>query len=134
MAIQVKTRILLTDASLLEHEDIKPQVEALTKAGHTVEVNETLKGYDFIAGPNCWLLRPEVVGLFTIAVKQARKVANADETRKAQQQAVKKATTRKPRASRKAHTGDIKAESTAGVEGPSTAHPDPHTSTDTAGE
>ena len=82
------------------------------KAGHSVEVNEDLKAYDFIAGPNCWLLRPEVAGLFAVAVKQAKKVANADEARKAQQQSAKETTKRKPRATGKAGSRSAKVKTT----------------------
>jgi hypothetical protein len=81
MAVQVPLKILITDPTILDHPDIDGQVDKLIKAGHDVTVDAALLQYDFICGPNCWLLRPEVAGLFTMAVTNARKVANADQKR-----------------------------------------------------
>src|SRR5690242_15381325 len=92
MAVQVPLKILITDGSLLAQDVIKEQIDKLEKVGHTVVIDETLKQFDFICGPNCWLLRPEVANLFTMAVTNARKVANADQERVDQ---VKLATARK---------------------------------------
>jgi hypothetical protein len=78
---QVPLRILITDSKLLEIESIKEQLDKLQKAGHLVTIDESLSTYDFITGPNCWLLRHEVAGLFTLALTNARKIANADQER-----------------------------------------------------
>lgn len=81
MAITIPLRILLTDPALAEHEDIKDQLERMRKQGHEIVVDGSMKGWDFIAGPNCWLLRPEVAGLFDMAVKNSRRIVNADTER-----------------------------------------------------
>lgn len=95
----VPLKILITDSSLLENEQLAEQVAKLEKAGHSIVVDDQFKAYDFITGPNCWLLRPEVAGLFTLAVTNARKVANADQKRVEQVAAAKgsKGTAGKPR-------------------------------------
>jgi hypothetical protein len=80
----VPLKILITDSSLLDNEQLVEQVAKLEKAGHSVTVDDKFKEYDFITGPNCWLLRPEVAGLFKLAIDNARKVANAD-TQRAEQ-------------------------------------------------
>ena len=72
------TRILLTDSSLLVHPDLKPILDELIAQGHTVETNDTLSQYHFVAGPNCWYCVPEVAGLFDLALKQARKIASIE--------------------------------------------------------
>src|SRR6185369_17448640 len=100
MAVQVPLKILITDGSLLAQDTIKEQIDKLEKAGHSIVIDEGLLTYDFICGPNCWLLRPEVAGLFTMAVTNARKIANADEARQQQVKETrvakrKKKTTRK---------------------------------------
>jgi hypothetical protein len=77
----VPLKILLTDPAIADSPDIGDQIDKLTKAGHDVTIDASMLQYDFIAGPNCWLLRPEVAGLFTMAVTNARKVANADQKR-----------------------------------------------------
>jgi hypothetical protein len=77
----VPLKILITDSSLLDNEQLAEQVAKLEKAGHSIVVDDSFKGYDFITGPNCWLLRPEVAGLFKLAIDNARKVANADQKR-----------------------------------------------------
>ncbi len=79
--IQVPLKILITDASLLASDVVKEQVDKLEKAGHSVVIDEGLKSFDFICGPNCWLLRPEVANLFILAVTNARKIANANQER-----------------------------------------------------
>ena len=72
------TRILLTDSSLLTHPDLKPILDELIAQGHTVETNDALSQYHFVAGPNCWYCVPEVAGLFDLALKQARKIASIE--------------------------------------------------------
>lgn len=119
MATHVPLKILLTDSVVAEHPDIKEHVEKLIKAGHTVVIDESLKQYDFIAGPNCWLLRPEVAGLFTVAVKNARVIANADQERVDKTKA-DKAAQRKPRKPSKARTRNTQTTFLAEPEGPST--------------
>jgi hypothetical protein len=93
----IRLKILITDSKLFEHPDLAPQLDKLRAAGHEVVIDDSLSSYDFITGPNCWLLRPEVAGLFTLAVTNARRIANADQER-AKQSTVKKVVTRKPRA------------------------------------
>lgn len=85
----VPLKIILTDSTLLADEGVKLQVDKLEKAGHSIVIDDSLKAYDFISGPNCWLLRPEVAGLFSMAVANARKVANADTQRMDQIKATK---------------------------------------------
>src|SRR6185503_17087993 len=80
----VPLKILITDSKLLAEEHVKEQIDKLEKAGHSIVIDDSLLTYDFICGPNCWLLRPEVAGLFTMAVTNARKIANADEARQQQ--------------------------------------------------
>jgi len=99
----VRLKILITDSKLFEHPDLAPQFDKLRAAGHEIVVDESLTQYDFITGPNCWLLRPEVAGLFTLAVTNARRIANADQER-AKQSTVKKVTPRKPRTASQAHS------------------------------
>jgi hypothetical protein len=82
----IPLKILLTDSSLLDNEQLVEQVAKLEKAGHSITVDDSFKQYDFVAGPNCWLLRPEVAGLFNLAVTNARKIAQADEGRKRENQ------------------------------------------------
>lgn len=117
MSIQIPLRILVTDPKLLENEEVSEQITILQKQGHEILVDQNLLKYDFITGPNCWYLTPQVAKLFTLAVKNARRVANADQTR-VEQQAAKKAATRKPRKPRKASTGGPKAEAPSVTEGP----------------
>ncbi len=74
----VPLKILITDSSLLADGTLAEQIAKLEKAGHSVTIDDSLKQYDFVTGPNCWLLRPEVANLFTLAVTNARKIANAD--------------------------------------------------------
>lgn len=114
MAASVPLRILVTDPALLEAPELKDQIETLAAQGHSVTVEPSLLSYDFICGPNCWFLRPEVAGLFSLALNNARKVANADKTR-AKQQTTKAGAPRKPRVSRKPRVGTtpVEAESSA---------------------
>lgn len=71
-------RILLTDSSLADHPDLKPLIDGLIEQGHTVDTNDLLSDYHFIAGPNCWYCVPEVAGLFDLALKQGRKIAGIE--------------------------------------------------------
>ncbi len=70
----VPLKILITDSSLLADGTLAEQIAKLEKAGHSVTIDDSLKQYDFVTGPNCWLLRPEVVNLFILAITNARKV------------------------------------------------------------
>lgn len=72
------TRILLTDSTVLQHPDLKPLLNELLAQGHVIDTNDELSKYHFVAGPNCWYCVPEVAGLFDLALKQARKVANIE--------------------------------------------------------
>jgi hypothetical protein len=116
--VQVPLRILITDSSLLDHPDIQPQIEKLKTAGHDIVVDDGLKKYDFITGPNAWLLRPEVANLFTLAVTNARKIANADKER-SEQVRTAKASKAKPKRARAASARVSK------VKGNPQAAPDP---------
>jgi hypothetical protein len=98
MATQVPLRILITDPAILEDPTLKAQIETLAAQGHTVSVDNLMLQYDFITGPNCWFLRPEVAGLFSMAINNARKVANADKTRTALKKEKKVAKPRKAKA------------------------------------
>lgn len=71
-------QILLTDSSLADHPDLKPLIDGLIGQGHTVDTNDSLSKYHFIAGPNCWYCVPEVAGLFDLALKQGRKIAGIE--------------------------------------------------------
>ena len=71
-------RILLTDSSLTDHPDLKPLIDGLIEQGHTVDHDDRLGQYHFIAGPNCWYCVPEVAGLFDLALKQGRKIAGIE--------------------------------------------------------
>lgn len=77
----VPLKILITDSSLLADEGVKEQIDKLEKAGHSIVIDDSMKAYDFITGPNCWLLRAEVANLFTMAVANARKIVASDEGR-----------------------------------------------------
>jgi len=101
----IPLRILFTNKGLYEHPDMADQLAALRKQGHEVLFDPGLDRYDFIVGPNCWFLRADVAGLFTLAVKNARRIANADTERVAQVTATKAAKT-KPRRPRKVATGN----------------------------
>lgn len=109
----VPLKILITDSSLLAVESVKEQIDKLEKAGHSIIIDDSLKQFDFITGPNCWLLRPEVAGLFTMAVTNARKIANADQERVEQVRLTK---TRKAPAkrARKVSTRSTQAETVTG--------------------
>lgn len=87
-----KLRILLTDSMLLVHPDTAPIFTALKEGGHHVDVDDDLD-YDFVAGPNCWYLIPEVAALFRAAVKVG---GNSEDKARAVQQAVEEAPQRKP--------------------------------------
>ena len=67
-------KILLTDSILAQHPDLKPIIDEMIAQGHTIDINENLGQYQFIAGPNCWYCVPEVAALFKLAVTQGRKV------------------------------------------------------------
>ena len=71
-------RILLTDSSLASHPDLKALIDRLIEQGHTVDTDDNLSKYHFIAGPNCWYCVPEVAGLFDLALKQGRKIAGIE--------------------------------------------------------
>jgi len=101
----IPLRILFTNKGLYEHPDMADQLAALRKQGHEILFDPSLDAYDFIVGPNCWFLRADVAGLFTLAVKNARRIANADTERVAQVTATKAAKT-KPRRPRKVATGN----------------------------
>lgn len=113
---QVPIKVLITNSKLLEHPDINEQLDKLTKAGHAVTIDDSLAGFDFITGPNCWLLRPEVAGLFTLAVTNARKIANADKER-VEQVSLAKASKRAAKGATKISKRKPKVERAAKVEG-----------------
>lgn len=71
-------RILITDSSLCEHPEFKQILEDLTAQGHTIDINDDLSKYHFIAGPNCWYCVPQVAQLFQLALKQGRVIAGIE--------------------------------------------------------
>lgn len=89
-------RILLTDSTLLQHPDAKPILDALLAQGHTIDTNDDLAQYHFVGGPNCWYMVPEVMGLFDLAVNQARKIATME--KKAMPKKAKVVKEKKPKA------------------------------------
>jgi hypothetical protein len=76
-------RICVTDSMLLEHPDLKGVFDKLIHDGHVLDVKDELD-YDFVAGPNCWYLIPEVAQLFKGAVEAAVRGNNADKARAVQ--------------------------------------------------
>ena len=88
-------RILLTDSTMLSHPDLKAIIDGLVEQGHTVDTNDSLSKYHFIAGPNCWYCVPEVAGLFDLALKQGRKIASIE--KKALPKKEKAAKVKKPK-------------------------------------
>lgn len=117
MSVTVPLNILITDPKIIEDGAIKIQLDSLVKQGHTILIDNTLLKYDFIAGPNCWFFRPDVAKLFDLAIKNARKIVNADQTR-AVKQTTKKNVVRKPRAARKPRQGSAQVEGASETEGP----------------
>lgn len=109
MSVTVPLNILITDPKIIEDEALKVQLDSLVKQGHTILIDNTLLKYDFIAGPNCWFFRPDVAKLFDLAIKNARKIVHADQTR-AIKQTTKKNAPRKPRAARKPRQGSPQVE------------------------
>lgn len=98
-------RILLTDSSLAGHPDLKVLIDGLIEQGHTVDTDDNLSKYHFIAGPNCWYCVPEVAGLFDLALKQGRKIAGIE--KKAlpkKEKAVKAPKVKKPKKSKPKET------------------------------
>jgi hypothetical protein len=71
-------RILITDSSLCEHPEFKQILEDLIAQGHTIDTNDDLSKYHFIAGPNCWYCVPQVAQLFQLALKQGRVIAGIE--------------------------------------------------------
>jgi len=130
---KVPLKILITSSKLLDHPEIKEQIEKLQKVGHEVTVDDSLSFFDFITGPNCWLLRPEVAGLFTIAITNARKVANADQERVNQVTAAK-ARKKPARSAKPTGPRSRKVKGVVGPEGPSTADQTTFITGDTKGE
>ena len=63
-------------------------------------MNDEYRKYDFICGGNCWYLKPEIANLFTLAVTNARRIANADQER-VESVKLAKAAKRKPAKPRK---------------------------------
>jgi len=116
---QVPLKVLITNSKLLEHPDIAEQLDKMQKAGHAITIDESLSHYDFITGPNCWLLRPEVSGLFTLAVTNARRIANADQER-LEQVKLTKASKRTTKSVKPAGKRSRKVKGTGETGGPST--------------
>jgi hypothetical protein len=81
-------RILLTSTALLHHQDLAQVIAKMVEQGHVVDIKPELGEYNFIGGPNCWYLVPEVAALFGLAVDNARKLATIE--RKAHPKPVKK--------------------------------------------
>ena len=71
-------RILLTDSTLAEHPEFKQTLADLSAQGHSIETNDSLSTYHFIAGPNCWYCVPQVAQLFHLALKQGRVIAGIE--------------------------------------------------------
>lgn len=69
-------KILITDTALMTHPDFQEMFKAMVEAGHDLKFEDM--AYDFIAGPNCWYLIPEVAQLFSAAIRTAERshVAN----------------------------------------------------------
>src|SRR3990167_11441014 len=70
--VQVPIRICITSSAmeqaLCAGVESGPLIETMKRQGHEFVVDETLSQYDFICGPNCWYLIPEVAALFKLAV------------------------------------------------------------------
>lgn len=99
MGVVVPMKILITDTRIAEDPTVLEQLTKLTAQGHEIVVNDAFRQYDFICGPNCWYLKPEVANLFTLAITNARKIAQADTIRqqKAREKKIAKRNTKTPR-------------------------------------
>lgn len=104
MGVVVPMRILITDNRIADDPVVKEALEKLTKQGHEIQVDDSYRQYDFICGGNCWYLKPEVANLFTLAVTNARRIANADQER-VDKVKLTKAAKRKPKPVSKKSTG-----------------------------
>lgn len=96
MGVVVPMKILITDTRIAEDPTVLEQLTKLTAQGHEIVVDDAFRQYDFICGPNCWYLKPEVANLFTLAITNARRIANAD-TERAEKVKLAKAAKRKPK-------------------------------------
>ena len=81
MGVTVPMRILITDTRIADDPTVQLQLEKLKAQGHEITVDDSFRQYDFICGGNCWYLKPEIANLFTLAVTNARRIANADQER-----------------------------------------------------
>lgn len=99
MGVVVPMRLLITDTRIAEDPTVQVQLEKLKAQGHEITVDDSYRQYDFICGGNCWYLKPEIANLFTLAVTNARKIAQADETRQqdAKEKKIAKRNTKTPR-------------------------------------
>lgn len=99
MGVVVPMKILITDSRIADDPVVKEALEKLTKQGHEIQVDDSYQQYDFICGGNCWYLKPELANLFMLAITNARKIAQADETRQqdAKDKKIAKRNTKTPR-------------------------------------
>ena len=104
MGVVVPMKILITDTRIAEDPVVIEQLEKLRKQGHEILVDDAYQQYDFICGGNCWYLKPEVANLFTLAVTNARRIANADQER-VDKVKLTKAAKRKPKSASKKSKG-----------------------------
>ena len=102
MGVIVPMKILITDSRIADDPVVKEALEKLTKQGHEIQVDDSYRQYDFICGGNCWYLKPELANLFMLAITNARKIAQADETRQqdAKEKKIAKRNTKAPRKAR----------------------------------
>lgn len=101
-------RILITDSSLCEHPEFKQILEDLLAQGHTVDTNDDLSKYHFIAGPNCWYCVPQVVQLFQLALKQGRAIAGIEKKALPKKEKVAKAPkAKKPKKSKQPKENEV---------------------------
>lgn len=117
MGVVVPMRILITDTRIADDPTVLEQLVKLKAQGHEIVVDDAFRQYDFICGPNCWYLKPEVANLFTMAVANARKIANAN-TERVEKVKLAKAAKRKPKSvSKSAKKSPVLTEPVGAIEG-----------------